>query len=495
MTFAPTAFLASLKRSLWRAVTLFSLCGLFASPALAQPDPSAVWLVPIDTEITPATAQFVQSRVELANDAQPLALVFLINTPGGRVDAMQDIVDSILQRASVPTIAIVEDAFSAGALIAMSAEQLVMLPGSSIGAALTVTLNPLSPNGMSAADEKINSATRSQFRSVAEARGRDTRVAEAMVDQRIEIPGLSTNEELVTLTPEQAVDNGIADFQATSLRDALDQLGYQGVPIERLSPNAAERVATALTSPLIASALLAIGIIGILIEVFTPGFGIPGGLGVLALALFFGGSFIATPAGGIDLLLLTAGLGLIIVEILVIPGFGVAGVLGLVAIGFSVFRIFQADTGAVLGYTALFGGLLFAFSLWVLPNTRLANPFMLRTRLSTSGRGSGGSSGGSVREKTERLEQAKLVDDLGYLQGSIGVALSDLRPGGIARFDDLRADVVTEGDFIDVGTTVKVLRVEGNRIVVRTANEGNMPDSTTDTASVSTESVSTDKES
>lgn len=451
------------------------LCGLLAGPALAQPDPSAVWLVPIDTEITPATAQFVQSRVELANEQQPLALVFLINTPGGRVDAMQDIVDSILQRASVPTIAVVEDAFSAGALIAMSAEQLVMLPGASIGAALTVTLNPLSPNGMSAADEKINSATRSQFRSVAEARGRNTRVAEAMVDQRIEIPGLASNEELVTLTPEQAVDNGIADLQASSLRDALDQLGYSGVAIERLSPNAAERVATALTSPLIASALLAIGLIGILIEVFTPGFGIPGGLGLLALALFFGGTYIATPASGFDLLLLIAGLGLIVVEILVIPGFGVAGVLGLIAIGFSVFRIFQGDTGAVLGYTALFGGALFAFALWVLPNTRLANPFLLRTRLSGSGTVSaGGSAGGSVEEISRGLEQTKLVDDLSYLQGSSGVALSDLRPAGIARFDDTRADVVSEGGFISAGSTIRVLRVDGNRVVVR-ESEGAEP--------------------
>ncbi|MEM6430558.1 MAG: ATP-dependent Clp protease proteolytic subunit [Deinococcota bacterium] len=278
----------------------------FATSALAQSQ--AVWLVPIDTEITPATAQFVRARVDRANNEQPLALVFLIDTPGGRVDAMSEIVDSILQRAQVPTISIVEDAFSAGALIAMSADQMAMLPGASIGAALTVTLDFTSPNGMTAADEKINSATRSQFRSVAEATGRNVRVAEAMVDQRIEIPGLSTNEELVTLTPAQAVEFDIADLEASSVNDALEQLGYAGVPIERLEMSTLERTGTFLTSPIVAAALLAIGVIGLVVEFFTPGLGLPGGIGVLALLLFFSGAFIATPATNVDVAIAAIGI-------------------------------------------------------------------------------------------------------------------------------------------------------------------------------------------
>src|SRR5690606_31817288 len=145
---------------------------------------------------------------------QPLALLFLIDTPGGQVSAMERIVDAIMLEAQVPTLAVVRNAFSAGALIAMSAEQLAMLPGSSIGAALPVGLGP---GGVTPVDEKLSSAVRGTFRSVAEARGRDARVAEAMVDPRIEIPGLSTSEELVTLTAQQAVQYGIADTTAATV--------------------------------------------------------------------------------------------------------------------------------------------------------------------------------------------------------------------------------------------------------------------------------------
>ena len=123
---------------LWRAaIPLFAAVTLTLSAGQSQGTGNSVWLIPIETDITPATAEFVVSRVRQANWEQPLAVVFLIDTNGGQVAAMQRIVDTILTRAELPTIAVVEKAFSAGALIAMSAEQLAMLPGASIGAAPT----------------------------------------------------------------------------------------------------------------------------------------------------------------------------------------------------------------------------------------------------------------------------------------------------------------------------------------------------------------------
>ena len=258
---------------LWRAaIPLFAAVTLTLSAGQSQGTGNSVWLIPIETDITPATAEFVVSRVRQANWEQPLAVVFLIDTNGGQVAAMQRIVDTILTRAELPTIAVVEKAFSAGALIAMSAEQLAMLPGASIGAALPIVATPIGANPVG---EKFNSAVRGQFRSVAEARGRNARIAEGMVDQRIEVPGLSTSEELITLTSSQAVEHGIADIEARTLRDALNALGYGGVSVVRLEPNLTERVGTALANPILAAILIAIGIGGILIEIFTPGFGIP----------------------------------------------------------------------------------------------------------------------------------------------------------------------------------------------------------------------------
>lgn len=428
-----------------------------AAPALAQnasPDATrdSVWLIPIDTEITPATAHFVASRVDRANAERPLALLFVIDTPGGQVSAMQDIVDTILNGTQVPTLGVVRNAFSAGALIAMSVEKLAMLPGSSIGAALPIVVQP---TGASPVDEKFNSAVRGEFRSVAEARGRNATVAEGMVDQRIVIPGLSTAEELVTLTATQAVDNGIADIQANTVADALSQFGYGGASIVRMEPNLTERLGTALASPIIAAALLVIGVGGLLIEIFTPGFGVAGGLGLVALILFATTAFVATPAGPLDLVLIVAGVILLAVEVLIIPGFGFAGVLGIAAIIVAVVRIFQDSAVSVLGYAALFGGALVILMLWMLPNSRIAAAFRLSTRLTNPPAPAG---------------DVPASADKAYLAGAEGVATSDLRPAGVARFGNERVDVVSEGDFIPVGSTVRVLRVEGMRVTVRSVD-------------------------
>ena len=150
-----------------------ALLASFGAPrasAQNQAPSNTVWLIPIETEITSATAQFVRARIDRANRERPLALLFVIDTPGGAVPAMQRIVDDILNRTEVPTMAVVRNAFSAGALIAMATEQLAMLPGSAIGAALPIQITP---TGIGPVDEKFTSAFRGEFRAVAEARGRE----------------------------------------------------------------------------------------------------------------------------------------------------------------------------------------------------------------------------------------------------------------------------------------------------------------------------------
>lgn len=430
------------------AVALF--LSLYAQFGQAQTVTNSVWLIPIETEITTATAQFVASRVERANKERPLALVIYLDTPGGQIIAAEHIVNSILQDSQVPTLSVVSNAISAGAIIAMSAEQVAMLPGSSIGAATAI--NAFTGEN---AGEKINSVWRNQFRSVAEARGRNADVAEGMVSTRIEIPGLSTSEELITLSSAQAVEYDIADIQANNLTDALEKFGYGGVAVERLEPNLAERLGGSLANPLIAAALLVLGIGGILIEAFSPGFGLPGVIGVLALVALGAGAFIATPAGTLDMILILAGVLLLVLELLVIPGFGVAGVLGLAAIVIAIVRIFPNDNqwAYVLGYTAIFGAILTFVLFWMLPNSRFVRIFALNTRLAnTPGNDS---------------KSARLVASYDYMLGQRGIALSDLRPAGVATINNERRDVVTEGDFIANGTEIEVILVQGSRIVVK----------------------------
>ncbi len=420
-----------------------------------------VWVVPIDSEISPATAQFVKSRIKQANetDPQPLALVFLIDTPGGRVDSMKDISDAILQDAAVPTVSVVQNAYSAGALIAMSSESVAMLPGSSIGAALTVVLDPTSATGTSYAGEKANSVTRSQFRSVADARGRNSLVAEGMVSPSIEIPGLVTTEELVTLSAAQAVQYDIADLEAPSIRDALSELGYGNVQVKEMSPTSTERAAMFVTSPIVAAALLAIGVIGILLEVFIPGFGIPGIIGTLSLLLFFGGTFIARPSGIWDIALIMVALILLVLELFVIPGFGIAGIAGLAMMGYATYRIFEGDAISAFSYTAIFGTSLLLLVMWLFSSGKIGNRFVLAD--SVDGRPSAankflGQGGATTSEE---------------VLGERGVATSDLRPAGVARFGNKRIDVVTEGDFITTGAPIEIVQIEGSRVVVREVEE------------------------
>lgn len=410
---------------------------------------NTVWVIPIDTEITPATAQFVASRVARANEERPLAILLHIDTPGGQVRAMERIVESVLTNAQVPTLAVVQNAFSAGALIAMSAEQLAMLPGSAIGAAMPVAVSPV---GVSPVDAKTTSALRGSFRSVAEARGRNVLLAEAMVDMNIDVPGLAVSGELLTLTAQQAVDNGIADIAASNLQDALAQFGYGGAQLTWLEPNLTERIAGWLSTPIAIALLLVIGIGGLLIEFFTPGFGIPGVVGILALSLLGLTAVMATPAGTIDIVLLVAGMILIMVEVFAAPGTIVPGVLGVIAILAALVRIFQGDAIAVIGWATLFASALLILLLWYVPRTRVASRLMLETRLA------GG--GGATVSLTPQLNAGDLV-------GMIGVAASDLRPAGVARIAGERIDVLTQGDFIRAGTRIEVRSVEGNRVVVR----------------------------
>jgi membrane-bound serine protease (ClpP class) len=326
-----------------------------------------------------------------------------------------------------------------------------MLPGSAIGAATPIVATPL---GIAPVDEKFNSAVRGEFRAVAEARGRDPRIAEGMVDARVEVPGIASSEELVTLTAGQAVQFGIADVEARTLQEAVELFGYAGARLERLEPNLTERVGTWLANPIIVAVLLVLGIGGLLLEFFSPGFGIPGGIGLLALALLALTAVVATPATGFDLALILVGVVLLAVEALVIPGFGVAGVLGIGVLAYAIFRVFQESWLTVLGTSTVLAGLMLAGLLWFLPYSRLAGRLRLATRIG--------------RSPDDPVATPGRAGERVDLEGAVGTALTDLRPAGLARFGDERVDVVTLGDFIVAGSPIRVVRVEGNRVTVRT---------------------------
>ncbi len=400
------------------------------------------YLIPIEGEIDPALAVFVDQALSRAEAEGASGVAFLVNTPGGRVDAAIKISDRILE-TPLPTLAVVKNAFSAGALIALSAEQVAMLPGSEIGAALPVQVIP----GVKyeAADRKIISAMKAKFRAVAEARGRPAKIAEAMVDPEIEVEGLTPKGEPLTLSAAKAVELGIADFEAATLAEALKKAGFAPETL-RVEPGARVRAARFLTSSTVAAVLLAVGVLGLVIEALTPGFGIPGTVGLLALGLYFLGGYLAGMSGALEVLLFLGGVLLLLAEIFVIPGFGIAGIGGIAAILASIYFTFGNQTLYVASLAVLLvtAGLFLAVRF--LPRTRTGRALVLESAIAG---------------------EAPPEEKLRSLEGALGKALTPLRPAGVAQFGERKVDVVAEGEFIEKGSTVRVVRVEGVRVVVR----------------------------
>lgn len=220
-------------------------------------------------------------------------------------------------------------AISAGALITLAAERVAMVPGGIVGVATPVQM---SGERMLPVDEKTVSYVRKEFRATADARGRPGEIAEAMVDADVAIPGLIEKGKLLTLTTESALEHDVADMKVEGLSELLVELGFSSLDIQRVELNWAEHIVRFLTLPAVASLLMTLGLLGLLVEIRTPGLGLPGLVGVVCLAAFFGGHFLVALVGWEQVLLLLLGVGLLVLEIFVLPGFGVVGILGIVAL-------------------------------------------------------------------------------------------------------------------------------------------------------------------
>ena len=477
-----------------------------------------VYVIDIRTEIGGGVSTYVKKGIQKAEQANVDAIVFDIDTPGGKVDSAVKIIRSI-QDTKIPTIAFVNrQAISAGAMISAACDQIVMTSGATIGDSA-----PVDAQG-NEAPEKIVSYIRTTIRSTAERQNRNPDIAEAMVDKNLFLVRLENGDiikllpiefineqdagtqmkilcddnQLLTLSTVQALDYGFVDTEAENLSELLKQ--YRIVEIEqdysekiitaltqevvlsqqeergiervsliktlenanvvRFEVTVADRTVFFLTSPYISALLLSLGGLGLLVEIRTPGFGIPGFLGLLFIGLFFGGHMLNQVSLWVVMLIFVLGLALIVVEVFVIPGFGITGIVGLFLILGSVFYTFFSETGD-------FSIALFWLSISIILTCALAilatiflpksSPFQ-RFALST------------VMSADQGYHSAGINDFQGFI-GKTGVALTPLRPAGTARIENRRLDVVTVGNFIDENTPIRVLEVEGSKISVETLEE------------------------
>lgn len=428
-------------------LTLALLVAALPGGARAQ---SLVYRIDVTGTVENGLAPYVARSLSDAVSAGAAAAYLNIDTPGGRVDAAERISDAV-RGASIPVYSFVNPrAYSAGALIAISANAVYMRPGAVLGAA-----TPVDGQG-TRASEKMVSAMRAEFRAVAEERGLDPRVAEAMVDERVEVPEVKREGELLTLTTAEALKVGYAKAEVADEAALLEAVGLGGATVVQTKPNWAEQVVRFLTNPVVSPLLLSLGVLGLMFEIKTGAFGLGGLLSLVSLGLFFGSSFLLGLAGWEEVLLLGLGMIAIAVEVLVLPGFGVAGVLGIVAVAGAVVlaMVGSAPTGSdVLQALAVLGASLVI-------TTAVAYAFF--RHVPNSGRFAGLFLRGGM-DRAEGYISAPPREDL---VGRNGVALTDLRPAGTARFGDERIDVVTEGEYLSQGSPVRVIRSEGYRHVV-----------------------------
>ncbi len=425
-----------------------------------------IYKVPIEGTIDLGLPPFIKRVISQAESENAEAIIFEINTFGGRVDAATQIKDAILS-SKITTIAFINRrAISAGALISLSCEKIYMTEGGLIGAATAVDMSGKKGS------EKVISFMREEMASTAEKRGRNAEIARGMVDEELKFTHLVINSDsiavndiegrkdgkLISLTTEQALKYKISDGKAETFNDLIIKLDYSKYKVRQNIENWSENLVRFLTNPVVASLLTTFGFLGILFELQSPGWGIPGFVGIVCLILSLSASYIAQLATMSDMLLIITGFALIMLEAFVIPGFGIVGVSGLGVIIYGLYLLLIPDVpvseevlgSAMDGFTI---GLLGA-----LVGIYLLLKVMIKTKF--------------WKQLTAPGSQKKedgFTNSFGWetLVNEIGKTDTDLNPSGWVNVEKNRVFVVSEGGFIDKGEKVKILSVDGNRILVR----------------------------
>lgn len=430
---------------------LMTLALLTLGAATLPAQSPTVYRIAVSGTVENGLAPYVIRGLHEAKAAGAAAVYLDIDTPGGRIDAAERISDAV--RASpIPVYAFVNPrAYSAGALIALSASRIYMRSGAVLGAA-----TPVDGQGVKASG-KIVSAMRAEFRALAEQRGLDPRIAEAMVDEGAGIPGVGKEGQVLTLSTAEAVRVGYAKASVADESEFLRDIGLPGARVVTVEPNWAEGLVRFITNPLVSPLLLSLGLLGLVFEIKHGAFGLGGVLSLASLGLFFGSSFLLGLAGWEEVLLLGLGLIALLVEVFILPGFGAAGILAIVAFGAAIVMAMVGGaptTGDIAQAVAVLGASLVI---------TVAVGYAWLRHLPSSGR----FSGLFLRHSAPQSEGYISALPRGDLVGQEGIAVTDLRPAGTAQIGAERVDVVTEGEYVSQGTPVRVTRSEGYRHIVR----------------------------
>ena len=472
------------------AYIMITICG-HGSVVQSQPKPSTLYVIPISGDVEPGMAAFLKRALNDIPDTPDTVVVVEMDTFGGRVDSALEMVDALLNIKNAKTISYVTNkAISAGALISLAANQLVMKNNTTLGDCAPITFTNGGPKMMG---EKFQSPLRAKFRTLAKRNGYPAVLAESMVTAdmevyRVKLDGdpvfmdaqtyqdlgkekqaritfketVVAKGELLTMDDAEAHDLGFSSMSVANFEAMLEQLALSDLTITRVEESWSENLISLIgkLSPI----LMLIGLGSLYTEIKAPGFGVPGIVGVLCLALVFFNQYLVGLASYTELLIVVIGLVLMGFELFVLPGFGIAGIAGIICITAGLLLSLQSfvipDPNLPWEKALLISNVFSVLSA-VLGSFLLAL-FILRyvfPRLSKTVRGP---------YLAHTLADARLDLPTGTpLQaGQTGTAITQLRPSGKADIDGKRFDVVTRGDFVPAGSKIRVASIKGTRIVV-----------------------------
>jgi len=437
---------------------LFFLFFFFPFTSFAQQSGTKVYYFTIDDVIAKPAQRITELAVREAENQQADILFLRLNTFGGELEAAESI-RTLLLDAPMPVFVFIDkNAASAGALISIACDSIYMAQGASIGAASVVNqTGDVMP-------DKYQSYMRSMMRATAMATGRDPDIAQAMVDPDIEVKGISEKGKVLTLTTKEAIKLGFCEGEANSREEVMQLAGIEDYYFIEQNPSIIESIILFLLNPLVSGILIMIMIGGIYFELQTPGVGFPLVAALTAAALYFAPHYLHGLAEHWEILLFILGVGLVLLEIFVLPGFGVAGISGIILI----------LTGLVLSMTPNFG---FDFSF--VPPTTIIKKIAIVIGFASVGffisiwlgmkLVNANSRLGSIALKTELGKETGFISQdltMNELVGKIGRAVTFLRPAGKVEIEDEVYDAISEFGLIDRDAEIKVIRFENSQLVV-----------------------------
>ncbi|WP_099292347.1 nodulation protein NfeD [Butyricimonas sp. Marseille-P3923] len=440
--------------------------------ASATGDKAIVYKVDIKDEIGPGIWRLVKKSFDRATEERADYVLIHMNTYGGMVVYADSLRSLILNYPKPVWVFIDNNAASAGALISIACDKIYMREGANIGAATVVNQTG------EAMPDKYQSYMRSMIRATAQAHGKDTvtengktvvrwhrdpRIAEAMVDERVAVEGVSDSGKILTFTPHEAMQHGYCEGIAESVPEVIREAGVTDYELREYRPTTMDRLIGFLISPIIQGLLIMVIIGGIYFELQTPGVGFPLVAAVTACLLYFAPLYLEGFANYVEIILFVVGLVLLLLEIFVIPGFGVAGILGILCIVGSLalsgidnftFEFLPDFAGAIIR------SLFFVIScslISVVGSIWLSRKLFGSSRLNFA------------LHAEQRVEEGFVGVDMTVKEevGKEGVTFTDLRPAGKVEIgNDIYDAVSNTGVFIQKGEKVKIIKYQAGQVYV-----------------------------